>query len=165
MKPRFWLSLAILVCMIGSVSAAPFTNVFQNTTHVIQNQTFVHSSTNTTALPFWIFITFLGLVFLAMSALLKQEQGIEMWALLAPIPLLISAWQSRAIEYVTSYGAVYGNIGSDPTFVMLENHTIYSEISITIVMGIIFLVSLLNVYRVLVVVPRLKAPQEVMQDE
>ena len=121
------------------------------------NVSYSLASNSATPFVFWLFMAVLGLILLFASFILKTEQGNDICAIMAPFPILITAWQSLSIDVIGGYG-VAGILANDTvtkssvdvmrTWVLMENHIIYSEVLISLFYGLLFIVSLLNIYRI-----------------
>ena len=120
----------------------PVMDTMANVTHY--NVSYSLSSNSATPFVFWLFMAMLGITLLFASFVLKEAQGNDICAIMAPFPILITAWQSLSVDIMGGYGvAVSGN-----TWVLLENHIIYSQILISLLFALLFIISLLNIYRV-----------------
>jgi len=125
-----------------NMNFTPVMDTMANVTHY--NVSYSLSSNSATPFVFWLFMAMLGITLLFASFVLKEAQGNDICAIMAPFPILITAWQSLSVDIMGGYGvAVSGN-----TWVLLENHIIYSQILISLLFALLFIISLLNIYRV-----------------
>lgn len=106
----------------------------------VVNITYTQATSNATPLPLVIFIAILGIALLLLSFLLRMNQGADVVAVVAPFPLFVSAWQFLSIDMVSGYGVVSTTV--------YESHTWYTMYPETIIMFVLFGISLLNVYRI-----------------
>ena len=139
--------LILLALLITPVMANPYyTPVIPatGTDTTYYNISYMLASNSATPFAFWLFMAMLGLTLLFASFVLKEAQGNDICAIMAPFPILITAWQSLSVDIMGGYGvAVSGN-----TWVLLENHIIYSQILISLLFALLFIISLFNIYRV-----------------
>lgn len=103
--------------------------------------TYTQATANATPLSLVIFIAILGIVLLLLSFVLRMNQGADVVAVVAPFPLFISAWQFLSIDVVSGYGVVSTTV--------YESHTWYTMYPEAIIMFVLFGVSVLNIYRVI----------------
>jgi len=129
--------------------------------YVHYNISFVRDDNVSTPFIFWLFMAVTGLALLIASFILTPERGSELVALIAPYPLLATAWQSLAIDTMNGYGVTSNTVwigdGSPISqtdiipnineYVLLENHVIHTEVLLAILFLILFITSLLNIYR------------------
>lgn len=166
--------LALLFLMITPVAAITYPEGFSpvinyvdynlsysnaSKEYVHYNMSFSRDDNASTPFALWLFMAVLGLTLLIASFVLTTEQGSELISLIAPYPLLATAWQSLAIDTMNGFGVssqvewigVYtANKGSTPNineYILLENHVIHSEVLLAVFFLILFIVSLLNIYR------------------
>ena len=101
-----------------------------------------------------IFLAFalLGIVLLLASRLDVSDTFKDLSGVVASLFLLLSAIQAFAVDTVTGAGVVgicstiSGSTCSVSEYVLLENHTIYHYDIIGYALGIIFIISLANLY-------------------
>lgn len=154
MKKLFVLTL-LLLFLVSPVLANPdFTPVIGDPTHY--NLSYSWATNAATPFPLWLFVAMLGLTLLFASFVLKPDQGNDVCALIAPFPILIATVQSLSIDITGGAGVAALSNGAANTWVLLENHIIYSPIWISLFFGVIFIVSILNIYRVYVNAKALK---------
>lgn len=91
----------------------------------------------------WLALILLGIGLLVLSALGKLGVMQDLAAILASIFLGVASVGSWAVDTVTGFGV----LTSDTRYVLMENHTIYHYDLYGYVLGIVFLISLLNLYR------------------
>jgi len=143
--------LILLALLITPVMANPYyTPVIPatGTDTTYYNVSYMLAQNSSTPFAFWLFMALLGLTLLFASFVLKEAQGNDICAIMAPFPILITAWQSLSVDIAG--GAGVAAIGGDVTntWVLLENHIIYSQLLISLFFALLFIVSLLNIYRV-----------------
>jgi hypothetical protein len=153
---RYLLLLIIIGLILPCASAAAnYTQVFSTTADTVTvNQSYVIAKT--TATPWWFFGGFVILAFgcLFSSYVLSQKQRADLFGYTAPLPFLISALMCTGvsgIEMVTGYGVASSIANCEPiisVFVLLENHTIYINDMVAMFLFIMFIISLINCYRV-----------------
>lgn len=155
------LLLLALLALPGIVSADYSTNpnytpIFPYTNdHAYINQSFILN--HSTATPSWIFLIYLitGFGTLIASLILTPAQRNDVFAYIAPLPLLIAALTCTGlsgIEMVTGYGVAgvtetKGTSSFESDFVLLENHTIYINDVLAVFLMIVFILALLNCFR------------------
>lgn len=137
------LILVSIIFLIGIASAADFQANMPNNTYY--NVSYTAASGNFTPFSIWIFVAAAGFYLMLISFLATSEQNNDIFAYLAVPTLGLATWQSLALDVITGSG-VTSQTGS---YVLLEQHTIYSITGLTIIFLILFIVSLLNVYRVI----------------
>ena len=101
-----------------------------------------------------IFLAFalLGIVLLLVSRLDVSDTFKDLSGVVASLFLLISAAQAFAVDTITGAGVVgicstvIGGTCGSSEYVLLENHTIYHYDLIGYALGIIFIISLANLY-------------------
>lgn len=151
MKRLICLLLALLA-LVGAVSAAenftPIINLTEEGIVVHYNQSFIISDTPYTPFPLWVFVTLLGIGLLLASLILKPEQCNDIIAILAVLPLGVSAYQSLAIDMVTASGVSAAVSSCTGVWILLENHTVYHPEAITAMLVIFWIVSIANLYRI-----------------
>jgi len=145
MEFKIILSLVILFALVGIAAAADFQAPINTTDNTYYNVSYKTASGSFTPFSIWIFVAAAGFYLMLISFLTTQEQNSDMFAYLAVPILALSAWQSAALDVITGSG-VTSQAGK---YVLLEQHTIYSITGVTIIFIILFVVSLLNIYRVL----------------
>jgi hypothetical protein len=97
-----------------------------------------------TPLPLLALVLAIGLLFLILSLTLSAEQNNDAFAVLAVIPLFMSAWMSLQIDIPKS-----GMIG-DTTFTLIRTqHYIYPSMYLAVVCFILGIVAVLQVYRLM----------------
>lgn len=173
---KFIFLLALLCLFVSPVFATTYPSGFspvieynntelvyglQSTDFVHYNMSFTRDDNGSTPFILWLFVAVIGLALLIASFVLTTGQGAELIALIAPYPLLVTAWQSLAIDMITGFGVTsqvewVGNgsilfqkdaMPNINEYVLLENHVIYSEVLLAVFFLILFIVSLLNIYR------------------
>jgi hypothetical protein len=142
--------IIFLLLLVTPVLANPdFTPVIGDPTHY--NLSYSLATNSATPFPLWLFVAMLGLTLLFASFVLKAEQGNDVCALIAPLPILITAWQSLSVDIAGGAGVAALSDGTTNTWVLLENHIIYSPVILAVFFGLLFIISLLNIYRVYLV--------------
>lgn len=117
--------LLLIVALIPSVSAEV-------------NITYTQATSNATPLLLVLFIAAVGISLLLLSVLFHKCPAIV--AIVSPFPLFVSAWQFLSIDNVSGYGVVGA--------IVYESHTWYTMYPEAIIMFVLFAISVLNVYRV-----------------
>lgn len=117
------------------------------------NVTYTQAASNATPLYLVLFIATLGIALLLLSFLLRMNQGADVVAVVAPFPLFVSAWQFLSIDVVSGYGIVSTTV--------YESHTWYTMYPEAIVMFVLFGISLLNIYRIVMQIK----PREEVEEE
>ena len=144
---KLFVVLLLALLFISPVLANPyFTPIIEDPTHY--NISYSWATNAATPFPLWLFVAMLGLTLLFASFVLKPDQGNDVCALIAPLPILITAWQSLSVDIAGGAGVAALSNGTTNTWVLLENHIIYSPILLAVFFGVIFIVSILNIYRV-----------------
>ena len=94
----------------------------------------------------WIIFALTGIVLLLLSASTNSEMCNDLSGVLSSLFLLVSALQAFAVDVIT--GSAFTS-GTDAPYlgVMLQTHTIYHYDLWGVVFGIIFVISLANLYR------------------
>ena len=158
MKYRVFLLLLVLSALVGPVlagaAAGNFTKTIDFPEKARYNQSYMIGTSNATPFEEWLFITLLGLSFLVLSlfASTKHEnnQIDALLAALAVVPIMIGAVTSTSIDIVTGYGAVAALYAEfTPVYTLMENHTIHHFDLTGIFLWILWLVSVLNLIRIL----------------
>lgn len=111
----------------------------------IQNITYTQSTNNATPLTVALFVALIGIAALIGSIMLSRDISGVIMAVIAPFPLIIAAWQFMTIDIVTSYGSS----AISTNYALMENHTIYTMYSVSIIMLVLFGISVLNIYRII----------------
>lgn len=137
------LSIICLICLIGPVMAADYQIPVNSSTNTYINVSY--KLANTTATPFfiWIFVAAAGLYMMVISFITRKNDDI--FAYLATPLLGLATYQSLTLDVITSSG-VTSQAGS---LFSSEVHTLYSITGLTIIFVILFIVSLINIYRVI----------------
>ena len=155
------LLLVLLVSLIPGVSAEVthnFTPVFNSDDFAHYNVSYQLNATQSTPWWIWLFFVATGFGCLFASFILKPSQRNDYFAYIAPLPILISALIATGfsgIEVVTGYGAgsevavvkASGEIQAHE-YVMMTGHTIYVNDVLAMFLGIMFIIALLNCFRV-----------------
>jgi hypothetical protein len=144
MKFKFLLIAIFLISLIGISAGADFQAPMNTSDAAFYNVSYTAASGNFTPFSVWIFVAAAGFYLMLISFLAKPEQNADIFAYLA-VPILgLASWQSLALDVITGSG-VTSQAGK---YVLMEQHTIYSITGVTIIFIILFIVSILNVYRV-----------------
>jgi len=139
----------ILMCFVGSACAA-FTPEFSSNESAHYNVSYANAPANATPMEMPMFFAVLGIALLIGSFMVSTSQGSDVIALMSPLPLLISAWQFLHVDVVTGYGTTIAEYTGLPTVsTMMESHMIYQMYPQALILFIFFLISLLNLYRVI----------------
>jgi len=147
MKFRILLFAILILALIGISSAADYTNTINSSQNVYTNKSYQMSDNASTPIVIFILIAASGFYLLLFSIISDSSQGSDIFGLLS-VPILGAAtWTSRALDVITSGGSLSTSSG----IVVLESHTIYSNPVLTVIFFIIFVVSLLNTYRIFVI--------------
>ena len=112
---------------------------------LVTNSSYVNGQAGLTPLAIVIFFAIIGIALLILSFLVPPEKGGSVLGIMSPVALLVAAYKMLSIDIVTGYGVV----SSATEFGVIENHTIYQMYPEAVVLLIIFVISLLNVYRVI----------------
>lgn len=147
MNFKIFFVLILLIAMIGITSAADYTNTVNSSQNVYTNKSYTMSDNSSTPFVLFILTACFGFYLLVFSIIATAEQNSDIFGYIAVPALGLATWMSRAIDVITSGGTVSTSSG----IVTLESHTIYSNASITVIFIILFIISLLNVYRVIVI--------------
>lgn len=157
MNKLLLLLVALLLC-ISPIAAtnANFSVVFGPDDLATANVTYINSQGLATPLPVAAGVAILGIIMLVLSIMYKPENGADILSILSVPPLLISAWQFLSIDIVTGYGVTSQAIcdmaiPESARFVLMENHTIYALYPVSILLIVLFVIAILNVYRVLMI--------------
>lgn len=121
----------------------------------IQNITYTQSENNATPLNVALLVAIIGMGALLGSLIFFREVSGVILAIIAPFPLIVAAWQFMTIDVVTSYGAA----AISTTYELMENHTIYTIYPVSIIMMVMFGISVLNIYRI-VMASRVESEEE-----
>jgi hypothetical protein len=152
------LFLVLLVLLIApSAMASQFNITFSSTDIATTNVSYVNSQGPATPLPIAAGVAIIGIILLAVSIVMRPESGADIFSVLSIPPLLISMWQFLSIDIVTGFGVTSQPICDTSVyetgrFVLMENHTIYASWSVSLMLFIFFIISVLNVYRVLTMI-------------
>jgi hypothetical protein len=147
-----------------------FTPIFNNSldiVHINSTYTYANQPPLMTTPEIFILTIGLGIGLLLLSALSKAETCNDLSGILASIFLFVSAIQAFAVDTITGIGAVSnclvttGGVCSLNEWVLMENHTIYHYDLLGVVLGLVFLVSLANLYRLWTDYRRIIRQQEI----
>jgi len=116
--------------------------VHYNISYVIANQ----PPQMTTAVV-WIIFALLGIGLLLLSVMSKEETCNDLSGILATLFLFISSIQAFAVDTVTGFGVTGVTDSGAHEFVLMENHTIYHYDFWGVALGVVFVMSLANIYR------------------
>jgi hypothetical protein len=144
MDYRIILVLLFLISLIGISAGADFQQPMQNNTYY--NVSYVQPAGGFIPMSIWLFIAGAGFYLLLISFLATPGQNSDIFAFLSTPVLGLATWLSTSLDIVTGSG-VTSQAGS---FVMMEQHTIYNVPGLTIIFIVLFIVSILNIYRVVV---------------
>jgi hypothetical protein len=154
-------SLFILVSilfLIGITTASDFQAPMNPSDNTYYNVSYKSASGSFTPFAIWIFVAAAGFYLMLISFLATSQQNSDIFAYLAVPTIGLATWQSLALDVITGSG-VTSQSGS---YVLLEQHTIYSIPGLSVIFIILFVVSLLNVYRVVMLN---KDPNEVVYED
>lgn len=143
--PTLLFLCSLLVCQVSAV------------VNVTYNQSF----TNASPMELVLFVASLGILLLILSFVLRIDQGSDVVAVISPFPLLISAWQFLSIDVVSGYGVVT-NSTSISDSIVFESHTWYTMYPEAIIMLVLFGISVLNIYRIVI---QYRKPQDSEGDD
>ena len=152
MIKRILVLLALLLCVCPAM--ATFNITFTSDDLVTANVSYIPAQGSATPLPIAAGVAILGIVLLVISIVYRPENGADILSILSVPPLLVSAIQFLSIDIVTGFGVTSQQI-CDPViyestrFVLMENHTIYQMYYVTTILIIFLVISVLNIYRVL----------------
>jgi len=158
MNYKIFVVLLLFVSMIGITTAADFQSPMNGSDSTYYNVSYKQANGNFTPFSVWIFVACAGFYLMLISFLAKAEQNADIFAYLAVPALGLAAYQSLSLDVITGSG-VTSQAGK---YVLMENHTIYSITGVTIIFVILFIVSLLNVYRVVMLN---RDPNEVVYED
>jgi hypothetical protein len=144
MNYKIILILVFLISLIGISAGADFQAPMNTSDATYYNVSYTSASGNFTPFSIWIFVAAAGVYMMLISFLAKPEQNADIFAYLSVPVIGLAAWQSLALDVITGSG-VTSQAGK---YVLMEQHTIYSITGVTIIFIILFIVSILNVYRV-----------------
>lgn len=148
MKMKIVLTLLTIAILLSPVSAS-FSAAFSPNDTVHYNVSYANAPANAVPIALPIFLAILGIVFLLLSFAIQPSQGQDVIAWMTPIPLLISAWRFLNIDIVTGYGTTIAETTTTNfTSSLLESHMIYAMYPESVFIFILFIISLLNIYRV-----------------
>lgn len=116
--------------------------VHYNVSYIIANQP-VQMTTPTV----WVVFAFLGIGLLLLSVLNIADTCNDLSGVLATIFLFISALQAFAVDTVSGFGVTSLLDSGIRTFALMENHTIYHYDFWGVALGLTFVISLANLYR------------------
>ena len=117
--------------------------VHYNVSYIIANQP-VQMTTSTV----WIVFALVGISLLIISVMNIEETCNDLSGLMATIFLFVSAIQAFAVDTVTGFGVTsVVNPGNVNEFVLMENHSIYHYDIWGVALGILFVISMANLYR------------------
>jgi hypothetical protein len=142
MKLAVILSIVFLLAIVGIVSAE-FQQPANDSDNLYYNVSFSKSNGNFTPFSVFVLIAAAGFYLLLFSFVAKPEQNNDIMGYLAVPALGLATYQSLALDVVTGSG-IASHAGN---YVMMEQHTIYNITGITVIFVILFVVSLLNVVR------------------
>lgn len=128
--------------------------VYYNTSYIIADQ-----PPGMTTPTVWLTFTILGLALLLLSRQSQEPTLKDLAGILAVPIILISAIQSFAVDVIT--GTVYTTGTSIPYLgAIVQTHTIYHYDLVGFVLGIIFLISIANLYLLWIEYTRLEPPEQ-----
>jgi hypothetical protein len=145
MDYKILLVLLFLVSMIGISTGADFQSPMQNNTYY--NVSYTQPSGSFIPLSIWIFIAGAGFYLLLISFLATGNQNSDIFGYLAVPVIGLATWLSTGLDIITGSGVT----SQGGSFVMMEQHTIYNVPGLTIVFIVLFIVSILNIYRLIVI--------------
>lgn len=136
----------LLLLSVGIATAADYTNIIPPSDNVYINTSYKLADSSYTPFAIFIFIAAAGLYLMLFSFLATMEQNADVFAYLA-VPLIgLATWQSTGLDVITGSGTA----SQAGNYILLENHTIYSIPGVTIILLILFVISILNIYRLVV---------------
>jgi hypothetical protein len=122
-------------------------NVYINSTYTIANQ-------NATPFMEWIFEVSLGITLFLTSCILSTRDDSKeidaMISAMSTLPLFVAAFTSTSIDMVTSFGGGPGivMVNNTPTWILMENHTIYHFDITGIVLWVFSMIAVVNTIRI-----------------
>lgn len=133
-------------------------SVYYNTSYIIANQ-----PPGMTTPTVWMFFIAIGISALLISRISTEPTAKDLAGIIAAPILLVSAIQAFAVDVVT--GTVY-TAGTDAPYLgaILQTHTIYHYDLMAVVLGILFIISLANLYLLWVEPKRLVAEEQPRPD-
>lgn len=148
------LVLLLLPCAVSAITYTngSFTPIFDLgplDDQVHYNQTYVVDTTGYTPLPLWLFLASLSITLFVVS----YRWNDDMLSLMSILVSFITAWTSRTIDIINGYGVTaQQEVATGNTIVLewvyMEMHQIYHIEAITLLFAIVFIVSILNSYRI-----------------
>lgn len=145
MNYKIILVLLLFISMIGITTAVDFQSPMNGSDNTYYNVSYKAANGSFTPFSVWIFVACAGFYLLLISFLAKPEQNADIFGYLSVPALGLAAWQSLALDVITGSGVT----SQSGKYVLMENHTIYSITGVTVIFIILFVVSLLNVYRLI----------------
>lgn len=132
----------LMLFMIGTVMAGEFQAPMNESDSTFYNVSYKMASSGATPFIVWLIVAAAGFYLMLISFITQQNSDI--FAYLAVPALGLASYQSMALDVITGSGVT----SQSGKYVMMEQHTIYSITGVTIIFVILFIISLLNVYRV-----------------
>jgi len=153
MLRKLFLVLLLLIIVQPSM-AFQYNITFGRDDIATANVSYINSQSGATPLPIAAGVAIIGIVLLAVSIIMRPDSGADIFSVLSIPPLLISMWQFLNIDIVTSFGVTSQpvcdvSLVETGRYVLMENHTIYPSWPVSILLFIFFVISILNVYRVM----------------
>lgn len=138
------LILVLLTILITTSSGAIMNKTFAATDTVIVNQTFIISDSPATPFLIWAASGYIGLILLILSFFSYPENEEGLVSILAWFPIAFFMYTSDSVDIVNGAGFT----GQAGTYVLMENHTIYSFAAIQAIafIGLVFAIG--NTYRI-----------------
>jgi hypothetical protein len=136
----------LLLTMVGITMAADFQSPINSTDNTYYNVSYKLGNASFTPFSVWVFVAAAGFYLMLFSFLAKPEQNNDIFGYLAVPALALAAYQSLALDFITGSGVTAHN----GNYVLLEQHTIYSITGVTVIFIILFIISILNVYRLII---------------
>jgi hypothetical protein len=151
-----------------------YTPVFDATTDLVHSNVsyiFANQPVQMTTPIIYVMCITLGLSFLLISAKGQVDAINDLAGILAVPFLLLATISSYAVDTVNSYGVanqclnLVSGICQQTEWVLLENHMIYHYDLLGVIMGIIWIISLANLYRLWVDYTRVIEGKQIPHDK
>jgi hypothetical protein len=144
MKLSIILSIIFLLAMVGIVSA-DFQQPINTSDNAYYNVSYTKATGGFTPFSVFVLVAAAGFYLLLFSLVGKPEHNNDIIGYLAVPALGLATWQSLSIDVITGSG-IASQAGN---YVMMEQHTVYNMTSVTVIFVILFVVSILNVIRLI----------------
>ena len=124
----------------------PIINTSVETVHYNVSYMYAQNQAQWTVSPWLLALCIIiGIVFLFLSGMLPLSVGSDLSAAIAHLFIFLAAAGAWSVDNISSYGVT----SQGQEWVLLEGHTIYSYAFLGVVMAILWIVSWLNIYRLI----------------